>query len=188
MAMAMNRLRRMVTALDMTKNEARVVWYLLHAGRELRWTMYKGNDLSLVLGNTLKLQPSAVRKVILSLLGRGWVMRNWNESREQFLEFTPKFLDDAMLAWERLEIRRILGPQSWKMLNGNDELADQLIADAAKLPHKRYNDSVRAAVRKYIEHVRTSRSGRIESIQSVYRIDTKRVSNRYIEIIDGERK
>jgi DNA-binding MarR family transcriptional regulator len=186
--MAMNRLRRMVTALDLTPTEARVVWYLLYAGRDLRWTMYKGNDLAVVLGNTLNIHPTVMRRVIPALIRRDWVMRNWNEAREQFLEFTPKFIDDVELAWERLEVRRILGPQSWMMINGNNDVADQIIADAATMPHQRHNDSVRAAARKYIEHVQTSKSTRDESLHNVQRIVAKSATNRCMKIIDGERK
>jgi hypothetical protein len=188
-AVAMNTLRRRVNALRLKQVEGEIVRHILFEGRDGRWTMYKGTNLAESLGHLLGVHMDHVKRELSALTKRGWIRRGRNDVGDLYVQLTPAFVEAAELAYQRKEVRRIVGPSTWRKINGDDAtIADELHRMSCEMGHVNYRDRVKAAAGILITGVKQRHSSGDESSLCRGRIVTSEVTNRHLELIVGERK
>jgi hypothetical protein len=130
--------------------EIKIIEHILGDGRDLRWTMYKRRNMAEEVGGIIGTHPGVAKRSLRSLVARGWLRRGVDIEGDSYLQLTPTFVLSAVLADQRMRIRRAIGPVEWQKLNGDDEMADKLHELAATMTQSKYKARVRAAVKMYI--------------------------------------
>jgi DNA-binding MarR family transcriptional regulator len=151
-------LKRTVGYLGLTKTEFAIVHHILYGGEVGRWKMYKGTNVAETLGCILDIHPDWVKSVLRALVKRGWIHRGRTDVGDLYIQLTPAFVAAAELAYQRMLVRRTLGPVTWQKINGDDEIADRLHEMTLEMEHTKYRDRVKAAAGMYITSVKERHS------------------------------
>ena len=155
---ALHVLRRAVDLLGLrSPTERGILRFILSEGRDLRWTMYKRANMAGEVGVILGVHLEVAKRSLRNLVNRGWVRRGIDSEGQRYLQLTPTFVRVAVLADQRMKVRRAVGPVTWKKINGSDELADALHELSLTMPQQRYKARVNAAAGKIIDDAGTTR-------------------------------
>lgn len=185
---SVSELRRWSRFLDHTPIESTIIDHVLFEGRDLRWTMYTGTNLADVLACFHNKHVDLVKRGLVKLVRRGWIRRGKNDVGQSYMQLTSKFEETCALVNQRAQVRKALGPGTWWKINGNDKMADELHELSKTMAQVRYKDRVKAAAGAFIAGAGTGRTSGDESSLLRRRIVTSQVTNRHLEVINGERK
>lgn len=181
-------LRRWSRFLDRTPGEDTIIDHILFEGRDLRWTMYTGTNLAAEIACIHDKNLVVVKHAVAKLVKRGWLRRGTNDIGQRFVQLTPKFEAACVLANQRAQVRKALGPGTWWKINGNDKLADTLHALSLDMKQVRYKDRVKAAARAFIDGIGRGELPGWESHPVRVGIAPSQGVNSTLRLIDGERK
>jgi len=149
-------LRGAVPLLDLRSPvEARIIQHILSQGRDLCWTMYKRANMAAEIGGIIGVHLEVAKRSLRNLDNRGWLHRGIDSEGQRYLQLTATFTRAAVIADQRMRVRRALGPVAWEKINGSDELADALHELALTMTQSRYKARVVAAAAEVINNVET---------------------------------
>lgn len=149
-------LRRSTHLLKLrSPHEPSIIDYILWEGRDLRWTLYGRHNVAEEFGLYLKVHPDVAKRCLRRLANRGWLRRGKDSEGRPYLQLTAEYAKAAVLADQRMKVRRALGSVTWQKINGNDAVADALHEMTLTRTETRYKARVNAAAGEIIFNARS---------------------------------